>query len=66
MEDKNTQEWHPKTLEIQIFSYVARGPGNPNIFVCALQPLWQWRSQTKMVTKANQFILLMIGAIRME
>jgi len=26
----------------------------------------QWRSQTKMVTEANQFTLLMIGAIRME
>jgi len=26
----------------------------------------QWRSQTKMVTEANQFILLMIGAIQME
>jgi len=26
----------------------------------------QWHSQTKMVAEANQFILLMIGAIRME
>jgi len=37
------------------------------IYFCFITtPSLQWRSRTKMVTEANQFILLMIGAIRME